>query len=395
MKSTTRITLDLQRPNVATLAYAVEGDENSRDIVAQLVDGSQAWTPPGDSGAFVVYKRADGVGGLYDTLEDGTTPAVAVSGSVLTLTLSGHALEIPGQLFVAVRFVDAAGARLSSFDFCVNVRRELLKDDEVTTTPYFNILTQQIALAVDAAYRAQQAVAILEGAVQYLPQTKTAAEQTQARENIGAAAAEDIRFKTYTSVGQIGLTVGSASIVEAWGALGENSILITNAGEFSSAAVPNTTGTIEIVKSSRLRGWISFFGKTSGNGDYRMGLLDDGTPSGEWALASLRAQRFSASDLRNATATFESNTTLNCTGKTVALSFEASGATVTTSWSLLANLPSSVSLPSGISTVAVGLSNGSIPIQLRVSGTALQVRGNSSAAGTNLSLSGNITWILP
>lgn len=204
------ITLDFSRPNVAVLDYAVQGDEYSRGVVAQLVGGSQAWTPPSGAGGFIEYVRADGVTGLYDTLEDGT-PAVTVSGSTATLLFSAHALQVSGTLAVALRFVDSAGTKLRSFEFPVNVKRELVSDDEIIQTPYFNILTQQIAQAVDAAARAE-------------------------------AAAASISLKNYTSVGQLGLTAGSATIADAYAALPLGSILICAGEQFLTSERPTAPG---------------------------------------------------------------------------------------------------------------------------------------------------------
>lgn len=150
MQILNHITLDFSRPNVAVLDYAVQGDEYSRGVVAQLVGGSQAWTPPAGAGAFIEYRRADGAPGLYDALENGDA-AVTVDGSSATLLFSAHALQVSGQLAVALRFVDIDGRKLRSFEFVVNVKRELVSDSDVTTDPYYNILSQQIAAVLNAA----------------------------------------------------------------------------------------------------------------------------------------------------------------------------------------------------------------------------------------------------
>lgn len=245
------ITLDFSRPNVAMLDYAVQGDEYSRGVVAQLVGGSQAWTPPSGAGGFIEYVRADGAPGLYDTLEDGT-PAVTVSGSTATLLFSAHALQVSGTLSVALRFVDSAGTKLRSFEFPVNVKRELVSDDEIIQTPYFNILTQQIAQAVDAAARAE-------------------------------AAAASITLKGYTSVTQLGLTSGSATIAEAYAALPRGSTLACSGNEFAASERPGSAlnCVIFLFKSQQGPARGSVFAQTIAGDIWTMGVSAS-APTGVW-----------------------------------------------------------------------------------------------------------------
>lgn len=95
-------------------------------------------------------------------------------------------------------------------------------------------------------------------------------------------------FDMYDSVADLGLTVGSATIADAMAAMSAKSILIAPAGDFASSQVPSQTGAVEIVKlnTNSTRGWICFYGKDRGIGDYRMGLAINGGPSGTWTGAS-------------------------------------------------------------------------------------------------------------
>lgn len=94
-------------------------------------------------------------------------------------------------------------------------------------------------------------------------------------------------FATFSSVTQIGLTSGSATIADAMAAMREKSILIAPAVEFAVSQRPTQLGTVLIVKvdSASTRGWIQFYGKDRIVGDYRMGLATDGGPSGTWTGA--------------------------------------------------------------------------------------------------------------
>lgn len=94
---------------------------------------------------------------------------------------------------------------------------------------------------------------------------------------------EDVQYKIYNSVEDLGLTVGSATIAGAWAAMSANSILIATGNDFTSSQVPTQLGTVEIVKGiNDTRGWIYFYGKSIDVGDYRMGLGENSGPIGTW-----------------------------------------------------------------------------------------------------------------
>jgi hypothetical protein len=206
VKSTTRITLDLQRPNIAVIAYGVQNDRDSRYIEAQIVDGGTAWPLPAGASALIRFRKPDNTGGAYDTLEDNVTPAVTWSGSVATLVMAEQVLTVPGDVCMELNFYSAGGERLTAFSWTLRVRPSVLTDAEIISTDYYNILTAQIASGIQAAENAAAsaeaaqesadaaaatlaaAAATLAAAVQYTPQTgKTAAEKAAARANIGLA----------------------------------------------------------------------------------------------------------------------------------------------------------------------------------------------------------------
>ena len=112
----------------------------------------------------------------------------------------------------------------------------------------------------------------------------TAAGKATARTNLG------LDYAIYNSVTDLGLTSGSATILAAFNAMGTNTILICPAGEFASGEVPNTYGTVEIVKpSNAARSYVRFYGKDSSYHDWRMFIAattyngnDANKPTGYW-----------------------------------------------------------------------------------------------------------------
>lgn len=105
--------------------------------------------------------------------------------------------------------------------------------------------------------------------------------------DVGAVSTSDVQYKFYNSVADLGLTVGSATISGAWGAMPDYSILICDALEFASGQCPSTAGTVEICRladTPNARGWLYFRARRPGVDDYRMflGTGDPGAPTGVW-----------------------------------------------------------------------------------------------------------------
>lgn len=238
MKSTTHLVLNLQLPNIAVVAYAVQGDALTRTITAQLVDGSEAWTPPAGALAAIRYLKPDGTGGFYDTDEDGS-PAVTVDGSTAQLRIARQALTVAGDVIMQLQFYAASGERLSTFNWRTVVQPLSLTDTALISSDYYNVLTEQIAGALqasadaqtsadaaaqsaeDAAQSAEDAADVLDAAVLYTAQTKTDSEKAQARANIGAAAAaalqqvaDDLENLTADDIGAVSYLVAQTLTTE-------------------------------------------------------------------------------------------------------------------------------------------------------------------------------------
>ncbi|MBR3272586.1 MAG: hypothetical protein IKF98_01590 [Clostridia bacterium] len=109
--------------------------------------------------------------------------------------------------------------------------------------------------------------------------------------DVGALTEDDVNYKIYDSVTDLGLTSGSATIAGAWAAMPLYSILICPAGEFvvGSSGVPHIYATVEIKKLSSTgiepnRGSVHFWAKNmaGGQNDLRMFLTDQNAPNGLW-----------------------------------------------------------------------------------------------------------------
>ncbi len=95
---------------------------------------------------------------------------------------------------------------------------------------------------------------------------------------------EDVKYKIYNSVTDLGLVVGSATIVGAWSAMPNGSILICPQEDFLNSELPGDyAGEVEIIKNiNGVVGKIEFHGKVDSIGDYRMFLDSSNIPTETW-----------------------------------------------------------------------------------------------------------------
>ena len=196
------IGLNLSTDAIPGRLHMVQGDANSRTIVATLWDGAQPYSIPAEAAVMVRFRKPDGTGGLYDTTESGNK--VSYAGSIVTAPVATQMLAVAGDVFAEIDIFGsssgAAAERLATFRFVVEVSPCVLPDAEIISSDYYNILAADIAdakaaadLAKDYAASAKQsadsAAASVEGAVKYnAPQTLTDEQKQQARDNINAPA---------------------------------------------------------------------------------------------------------------------------------------------------------------------------------------------------------------
>gem|GEM_PF-1203281 len=201
------IGLNLSAFSIPCRLHMVQGDSNSRTIVATLWDGAQPYSVPDGSSVMVRFRKPDGTGGLYDSSEAGET--ISYAGNVVTAPVATQMLAVAGDVFAEIDIFGSgsgtAAERLATFRFVVEVAPCVLPDAEIISSDYYNVLAAKVAEAVAAADQAEQAKSAAaasaaaaatsaadaatsaEGAVKYnAPQTLTEAQKQQARDNIGA-----------------------------------------------------------------------------------------------------------------------------------------------------------------------------------------------------------------
>jgi len=94
---------------------------------------------------------------------------------------------------------------------------------------------------------------------------------------------DTMRMNTYTSVAQLGQTVGSATINGCRSAMSDGSLLMAQASDFASAELPSTIGTILIGRIHTIRSFCLFMGKEPVTGIFKQALDSAGTSfTGTW-----------------------------------------------------------------------------------------------------------------
>ena len=185
MKVTSQITVDMLHPNVATLVYAKQTDQQSRFISATLLEGSQPWTPPTGALAAVRYRKPDGTVGWYDTTEDKAN-AVAISGNVATIQLTAQSLAVSGNVYIELEFYTQTAEKLSTFAWILAVEASAVSDDEIESSDYFNVLASTLAEIEGALPNIQNAAQYAAAAAESA--TKAAASEADAAASKSAAA---------------------------------------------------------------------------------------------------------------------------------------------------------------------------------------------------------------
>lgn len=119
---TSKIRLDMAQPGTANPVYAVQGDGNTRAVVAELLANGSSWAPDDGWEAAITYRKPDGTKGLYNLLDDGSS-AINISGSTATVILAQQMMTVPGAVRAAIVFNNQRLDQLTSFPFLVSVAR--------------------------------------------------------------------------------------------------------------------------------------------------------------------------------------------------------------------------------------------------------------------------------
>lgn len=172
------VALNLSESIALPTLRMAQDDANTRTIKASLWDGAQPFSIPSECVCMVRFGKPDGTGGLYDTTEGGQK--VSYSGNVVTAPVAAQMLTVAGAVKAQIDIYGGGekqqAEKLATFRFCVEVEPSAYADAKIISSDYYNVLTSQIAAAVEAGAKADQAIQ----AAQQATEAASSASQSQA-----------------------------------------------------------------------------------------------------------------------------------------------------------------------------------------------------------------------
>lgn len=153
LQTITEIDLDINQPGLAVV-HAKQYD-TVRQVKANLFYNGVKWLVPSSNFVAVVgFKKADRIGGFYDTTEDSQTAVTVDSNdrSIIYILLDRNVVTTEGDVNTEITFYDAVTkGRLSTFSFVTQVEGATVTELDLASNPYFNILAEDIKLVIEAA----------------------------------------------------------------------------------------------------------------------------------------------------------------------------------------------------------------------------------------------------
>lgn len=119
MNVTTKLKMDLSKPDFGLSVDAVQGDAYSRSVSIALYNGILPWHIPENVAVAVRYAKPDCTKGYYDTLPDGES-AWSYQENILTVQLAPQMLTVAGQVKAQIELIRSTHI-LSTFSLTVHV----------------------------------------------------------------------------------------------------------------------------------------------------------------------------------------------------------------------------------------------------------------------------------
>ena len=153
LSTITEIDLDINQPGLAVV-HAKQYD-TVRQVKAHLFYNGVKWLVPSSNYEAVVgFKKADRIGGFYDETEDAQT-AITVDNSdrsIIYILLDRNLVTTAGNVNTEITFYDTISkGRLSTFSFITQVEEATVTELDLTSSPYFNILAEDIKKVIESA----------------------------------------------------------------------------------------------------------------------------------------------------------------------------------------------------------------------------------------------------
>ena len=135
---THKLKMDLLEPGNMPRIHAVQDDRYCRNLELNLYSGTERWGIPDGVTVLIRYRKADGTGGEYNQLPDGT-PAWMAEGNLLTVVLAPQVTAAPGMVTLSASLI-LGDRQVTTFRIGVNVKpgvKGVLAESE----DYFRLMT--------------------------------------------------------------------------------------------------------------------------------------------------------------------------------------------------------------------------------------------------------------
>lgn len=134
MLLTKEVTMNLSYQKQPVTVDVMQGD-SGRTLTIHLVERETPWVLPDDAEIILRYCCADGTGGMYDSLPNGT-PACIADGNTLTITLVSQMCAVAGCTKLQVT-IFSEGVQISTFPIELRVIPQV--DAKAAKGEYYNL----------------------------------------------------------------------------------------------------------------------------------------------------------------------------------------------------------------------------------------------------------------
>ena len=120
MITTSKLQMDLTKDTSPAAIQVMQDDRYSRNVELSLFSGGDSWIIPDGVSVLIRYSKADGTGGTYDTMPDGSTAWFAAE-NILTVALAPQVLTVPGPVTLTISLLQDH-IQISLFSIFLNVK---------------------------------------------------------------------------------------------------------------------------------------------------------------------------------------------------------------------------------------------------------------------------------
>lgn len=208
------VALNLSESIAMPTLRMAQDDANTRTIKASLWDGAQPFSIPSECVCMVRFGKPGGTGGLYDTTEGGQK--VSYSGNVVTAPVAAQMLAVAGTVKAQIDIYGGGekqqAEKLATFRFRVEVEPSAYADAKIISSDYYNVLSSQIAAAVEAGAKADQAV---QAAQQATEAAFSASQSQEAAASSAQSASQSAQTASSATTSAISAKTAAESAQEA------------------------------------------------------------------------------------------------------------------------------------------------------------------------------------